>query len=679
MKKRRNISRSKKAKIKEILTDNSQASTQLHAAAGHDRAEKAQATLRSELAEMRTRFRGMALRGPVPFVVLDSDGYIREVNEAACTLLKHSRDKLIKLSFSSIVTPQDVDLFKEHLCRCHDSGANPAITELHLRTSDKRFLTVQLISNFSHRQGIEHYQTAIIDLTSIQQRAEELKDACDFAENIVQTIRQPLAVMDHRMRIVTINRAFTRVLGVTQGHSAQTFFAKVLDLRVNGHTLREAFATTLESREPIDDIRLDLPSVGGPLRVPKGTRPRILLISARAFFRRTQETPLLLVSIEDITNQQEAEAALRREQTMLARAEALAHVGGWEWRLRDDELVWSDELYKIFGVDRATFQPTYPRFLELIHPEDRDAIDAIIRKGVAAGRSIDFNHRIIRNNEVRTLHCQGYFAFDAQGHPTVLMGIAQDVTELRKAEEQLRAMNRELEERSRSLQRSNEEMQAFSYSIAHDLRAPLRAIQGMSRILMEDYAESLDQDGQDYLTRIVDSAQRMDDLIRDLLDYARITTVQLSLGPVEAEFVWTRVVANYANEIAEKKATIEKNETLPVVHAHRTVVELALNNLLGNALKFFPKGASPHVKIWTEQRPENRVRFYIQDKGIGIAPEHQQRIFRVFERLHPSDAFPGTGIGLAIVKKGIERVGGSVGLSSTPGQGATFWFELPLG
>ncbi len=128
---------------------------------------------------------------------------------------------------------------------------------------------------------------------------------------------------------------------------------------------------------------------------------------------------------------------------------------------------------------------------------------------------------------MRHLHCQGYFSFDAHGHPNVLMGIAQDVTELRKAEEQLRATNSELEERTRSLQRSNEEMQAFSYSIAHDLRAPLRAIQGMSRILMEDYAEKLDKDGQDYFWRVMDAAQRMDDLIRDLLDYARITTVQL--------------------------------------------------------------------------------------------------------------------------------------------------------
>lgn len=596
MKKRRNIPRPKKAKIKEILTDSSQASTHLHPSPQNS-THTAQTKLRTELAELRTRFSGMVQRGPVPFVVIDADGYIREVNEAACHLLKYKPDKLIYLSFGYIVAPQDLGLFKEHLRRCHERGGDQAISELHLRTSDKHLVAVQLISNFFHRNGTDLFQTAIIDLTPIQQRTEELRDARDFAENIVQTIRQPLAVLDDRMRIVTVNRAFTRVLGVTPGHSAKTFFEKLLDLRVDGHTLRQAFGIALQTRVPTDNLQLELPAVGGPLRVRKGESPRTLLISARPFVRQSQKTPLLLVSFEDVTKQQQAEAALRREQTMLARAEALAHVGGWEWRLRDDELVWSDELYKIFGVDKATFQPTYPRFLELIHPDDRNAVDAIIRKGVAEGRAIDFHHRVIRDNEVRMLHCQGYFAFDAQGQATVLMGIAQDVTELREAEERLRAVNRELEERSRSLQRSNEEMQAFSYSIAHDLRAPLRAIQGMSRILVEDYADFLDEDGQDYFTRIIDSAQRMDDLIRDLLDYARITTVQLPLGPVDADSVWARVIANYAAEIADKKAMIEKAETLPCVLAHRTVIELALNNLLGNALKFFPKGAQPWVKI----------------------------------------------------------------------------------
>ena len=676
MKKRRNISRPKKTKITEILTDSSHALTHLATPAAKA-TSASQEKLRGELAELRTRFSGMVVRGPVSFVVLDWDGFIRETNEAACHALAYPSNKLLYLSFAYLVDPRDKRVFAEHMDRCHSTGSDPVVTELRLRTGENRIVNVQLVSNFFHRQGADHYQTAIIDQTPLKQRAEELKDAHEFSENIVQTIRQPLAVLDPRMAVVTFNRAFSRAFGVVQAFAVNSFFEKLLQLRVEGGILRDRLSDVLDSHEPAEDIRVDLPIRRNGPRVARGQTPRTLLISARPFYRQSRHMPLLLVSIEDITEKQLAEAALRRERMMLSRAEALAHVGGWEWRLDLDELTWSDELYKIFGVEKGSFKPTYTQYLELVHPADRAAVDAMIRKGLNSGTPIDFYHRIWRADEMRVLHCQGYFSFDAHGHPNVLMGIAQDVTDLRKAEEKLRATNIELEERTRSLQRSNEEMQAFSYSIAHDLRAPLRAIQGMSRILLEDYAEKLDKDGQDYFWRVMDAAQRMDDLIRDLLDYARITTVQLPVGPIEVETVWARVMANYANEIAEKNAKVEKKQPFPCVRAHRTVVELALNNLLGNALKFHPKGASPNIKIWTEQLPENRVRFYISDQGIGIAPEHQQRIFRVFERLHPSDAYPGTGIGLAIVKKGIERLGGAVGLISKPGEGSTFWFDLP--
>ena len=539
MKKKRHITRAKKAKVSEILTDSSHASSHLWRSARS--ADKAQKKMRQELGELRSRFKGITARGPVPFIVVDAEGYIREVNEAGCKLLDAASDQLVSLSFGFLVYPADVGLWRKHVRYCRERGSDPVITELRIRLRDRRVLYVQLISNFFHRDGVDLFQTVLIDQT------------------------------------------------------------------------------------------------------------------------------------ERMT----ADSALRRDQIMLARAEALAHVGSWEWDIHKDALVWSDELYRIFGVERDKFPCNFKAFLDLIHPEDRERVERLIRKAVHDAAPLDFQHRIIRAGDgVRVLRCQGYFILDACGRPEVLLGTAQDITELRAAEEKLRATNRDLEERTRSLESSHSEMQAFSYSIAHDLRAPLRAIQGMSRILMEDYYNALDKDGQDYFGRIMDAAQRMDDLIRDLLDYARMTTVQLPIEPVDGEAVWARVFANFATEVRDKDAVVTKDETLPSVLAHRTVVELALSNLLGNALKFFPKGGKPEIRVWTE-RLEDRVRFNVEDKGIGIAPEHQQRIFRVFERLHPADAYPGTGIGLAIVKKGVERLGGAVGLDSKPGVGSTFWFELP--
>lgn len=676
MKPRRKITRAKKAKINEILTDSSRASGQLHNTQAAN-VSHAQENLRDELAELRMRFTGMVARGPMPIVVIDADGFIREANEAAYQLLGYAPNKLIYLSFAHLVATRDAKALSEHLQRCRERESEPVVADLRLMTAQSQTIAVRLNSRCFQRRGVLYCQIAIVDQTSVQQRADELKDARDFSQNIFQTIQQPLVVLDEQLQVVTTNRAFGHAFSALSADRAKSFVQKLLELPINGHTIRALVTNAISMREPIERLRVEMSSVATSPLFRRGDVPRTFLISVRPVVRQWKGTSLLLMSIEDVTKQQQAEAALRREQIMLSRAEALAHVGGWEWRLKGDDIVWSDELYKIFGVDKRSFTPTYTTFLELVHPEDRESVDALIRRGLSSGRPLDFRHRIVRGGEVRLLHCQGYFSFDAHGHPAILMGIAQDVTELQQAEEQLRSVNFELEERGRSLQRSYEEMQAFSYSIAHDLRAPLRAIQGMSRILMEDFADILDEDGQDYFSRIMDAAQRMDDLIRDLLDYARMTTVQLPIGPIDCESLWPRVLANFATEITDKNAVITKDQPLPSVSAHRTVVELALNNLLGNALKFFPKGGKPEITISTERRDGNRIRFNIQDKGIGIAPEHQQRIFRVFERLHPTDAYPGTGIGLAIVKKGIERVGGAVGLTSKPNEGSTFWFELP--
>lgn len=230
-------------------------------------------------------------------------------------------------------------------------------------------------------------------------------------------------------------------------------------------------------------------------------------------------------------------------------------------------------------------------------------------------------------------------------------------------------------ERTADLESSHQELEAFSYSVSHDLRAPLRAMQGFAQALKEDFGDNLGATGLDYIQRIFASTRRMDTLIQDLLAYGQLTRVEIQRMPVSTSATVQEALAQLAGEIRQSGAKITVGSPLLDVMGHAPTLTQIISNLLGNAIKFVPPGHQPSIKVWSEGHG-SKVRLWVEDNGIGIAPEYNSRIFRVFERLHGIETYPGTGIGLAIVHKGAQRMGGETGVESTPGKGSRFWVEL---
>lgn len=230
-------------------------------------------------------------------------------------------------------------------------------------------------------------------------------------------------------------------------------------------------------------------------------------------------------------------------------------------------------------------------------------------------------------------------------------------------------------ERTAELREINVELESFSYSVSHDLRTPLRSIQGFAQILLEEYDDQLEAIGRGYVQRIVAAARRMDSLTEGLLTYSRLSRTAMELVPISLEAVVEEALMQLEADIRSKEAQVTVERPIPQVMGHYVILVQTVANLLANGFKFVAPGVRPQVQVWAEER-DDYVCLRLRDNGIGIAPEYQERIFRIFERLHGPDTYAGTGIGLSIVRKGVERMGGQVGVESTPDQGSTFWLEL---
>jgi signal transduction histidine kinase len=250
---------------------------------------------------------------------------------------------------------------------------------------------------------------------------------------------------------------------------------------------------------------------------------------------------------------------------------------------------------------------------------------------------------------------------------------------LREARDRLENQALELEgrveERTAKLAEMVGDLEAFSYSVAHDMRAPLRGMQGFAHLLLEEHSDSLNEDARDYLARIASSAVRMDLLIQDALDYTQVLRSEAALQPIDLDRITRELVTNFPGW-QRPRAEIDIIGRLPSALGHEGSMVQCLSNVIGNAVKFVAPGVIPRIQIWSEDQPGNGLRIYVQDNGIGIDLKDHDRIFRMFERLNGTDEYEGTGIGLAVVRKAAERMQGRVDFESEPGRGTRFWIEL---
>jgi PAS domain S-box-containing protein len=493
----------------------------------------------------------------------------------------------------------------------------------------------------------------------------------DYAEAILRSV-PPLLILDEELRVKIANDSYCKHFAVSASQIEHFHVCELGDGLWNIPALRTLLEEVLLRHSPFDNFEVtrEIQTIGR----------RTFLLSGRP----VDQTPQVLLLINDVTERDKSQLHRRSSEIRYRRLFEAA---------RDGILIMDPETRTIIDAN-----PFMSELLGCPHDEllGKELWQIGLLKDEAASRGAfrDLKTRsFIRyqnlplQNRAGTRHEVEFVTnvYEEDGNDVIQCNI-RDITERKRMEDAvLDANNRlvfqaaELErlvaERTRQLRETISELEAFSYSVSHDMRAPLRAMQSYAQFLTDEYGSRLDAQGVNYLQQIMRSSLRLDRLIHDVLSYTKILHAELPMERVDLDRLVRGIIERFPDG-QPMKPEIQISGRLPKVMGNYTLLEQCISNLLSNATKFVSPGTTPRVAISAESIEGGSVRISFKDNGIGINAEDHARIFRLFERIHPITEYEGTGIGLTIVRKAIERMDALVGCESTPGEGSNFWIQL---
>jgi PAS domain S-box-containing protein len=506
---------------------------------------------------------------------------------------------------------------------------------------------------------------------------EQLAEARSYAESIVETVRKPLLVLDKDLRVKTANRSFYQTFQVGREETENAPLLSLGKGQWNIPALRTLLEDILARNTQFQDFKVDheLPTIGR----------RIMLLNARCLCGDDFADRMILLAIEDVTERVRAEEALRKSEERFQIIARATNDVLRDWDLLTGHVWWNQSFYSTFGYSDGEIESTIESWTNRIHPNDLERVNRSLRNLINGDRdtwSDEYRFRC-RDGSYAVVFDRSYLVHDESGKPVRLLASMMDVTESRQAQEKLKLFAAKLEQ-------SNRELQDFASVASHDLQEPLRKIQAFGDRLKAKCHDTFSEEGRDYLQRMQSAAGRMQTLINDLLMFSRVETAAQPFAEVDLALIVREVMADLEVQIEQAGASVEIGE-LPVIEADPLQMRQLMQNLIGNSLKYRHAEYKVRIKVQgevfknaREQQgdgsglSEELCRICVADNGIGFDEKYLNRIFTVFQRLHGRKEYEGTGIGLAVCRKIVERHGGSITARSAPQQGATFIVTLPV-
>jgi PAS domain S-box-containing protein len=389
----------------------------------------------------------------------------------------------------------------------------------------------------------------------------------------------------------------------------------------------------------------------------------------------------MVMEVRDATEEKKVQQALQESEERLRVATAAAGIGTWSYDLVHDVVYASDQYKRLFGLSPER-EMTYDLFVNAVVEEDRATTDAVNRAVIemkSGQTDYEWEYRVrgIEDGQLRWLRARGKVYAGADGRPLRFAGAVMDVTDQKRFTERLEAL---VAQRTRELQSSNEDLQQFAHVASHDLKEPLRKVRTFASRLHDDPDSQLSERGQMYLNKVESAAERMWNMIEGVLAYSSVSSSKEAPQPVDLNRVVKEVATDLEMLIQQKEATLTVTE-LPVITGAPVLIHQLFYNLVNNSLKFTRPGVAPRIRISAETVEADGAvfaRVVVSDNGIGFSTEHAVRIFETFTRLNSKDQFEGTGLGLSLCKKIVERHGGTITAYGAEGEGSSFTVTLPL-